>query len=43
MVFYQFYKKQIERSVSLNLGILDNLVHFSHSVVMLYHPIIKSC
>ncbi len=41
MVFCQF-KKQIERSVSLTLGILDNLVHFSHSVVMLYQPVIKS-
>ena len=35
MVFRQFYKKQIERSVSLILGILDNLVQFRHSLIVL--------
>ena len=31
----QFYKKQIERSDSLILGILGNLAHFSHLFIKL--------
>ena len=35
-VFYLIYKKEIERSDSLILVTLGNLVHFSHSFIMSY-------
>ena len=36
MAYYRFYKKEIERSVSLILVILDNLGHFRHSLIPPY-------
>ena len=40
MVFYLFYKIEIERSLSLILGILGNLAHFRHSFFSLYQPVL---
>ena len=39
MVFCQFLK-QIERSVSIILGILVNLDHFRHLFILLYQLVI---
>ncbi len=40
---YQSYKKEIERSVSLILGILGNLDHFRHSFIRPYQSVITRC